>query len=202
MDQIEGASKRLDYSKNKSLNVKVYRSAYGASEYELPRTICPYFWKSVFAWLMLIPAFPGHLINIFSRDYEVKANWGIVHIPIVMICSLFYFSEKPSCTHSFLEHYGVGWLIGLCLAVCIAVFCAVVACIIYAKDWIVEKREKARYERYRAENELLDEMSFEEQEEYLRLKRLSEHKEPKQWMIVEWFKSFKEKHCKMINWID
>lgn len=38
-----------------SLNAKLYCWFYGKSSYHLPNNLCPYFWKLVLAWALLVP---------------------------------------------------------------------------------------------------------------------------------------------------
>ena len=38
-----------------SLNAKLYCWFYGKTAYHLPNNLCPYFWKLVLAWVLLVP---------------------------------------------------------------------------------------------------------------------------------------------------
>lgn len=60
--------------KTNSLSAKYYRWFYGYCETGLPKNLCPYFWKSVFAWLIAIPyvifSIPVILKETFDKDYK------------------------------------------------------------------------------------------------------------------------------------
>ncbi len=60
--------------KTNSLSSMYYRWFYGKTERELPPNLCPYFWKSVFAWLIAIPyaifCLPVILMETFDKGYE------------------------------------------------------------------------------------------------------------------------------------
>ena len=54
-----------------SISSKLYRWFYGTKE--LPNNLCPYFWKLVLAWLVLIPyslvCLPVILTEIYDKEY-------------------------------------------------------------------------------------------------------------------------------------
>lgn len=62
-----------NFSRN-GLNAMAYRWFYGLREYGLPNNLCPYFWKSVFMYLTLIPyavfCLPVIIWEIFDKGYE------------------------------------------------------------------------------------------------------------------------------------
>jgi hypothetical protein len=56
-----------------SLNANLYRWFYG--KYTLPTNLCPFFWKLVAAWILLIPfsifCLPTILMDIFSDNFTL-----------------------------------------------------------------------------------------------------------------------------------
>jgi hypothetical protein len=59
-----------------SISSKLYRWFYGTKE--LPNNLCPYFWKLVLAWLVLIPyslvCLPVIITEILDKDYRYNDN--------------------------------------------------------------------------------------------------------------------------------
>ena len=59
-----------------SISSKLYKWFYGTEG--LPNNLCPYFWKLVLAWLILIPysmvCIPVILSEIFDKDYKYYDN--------------------------------------------------------------------------------------------------------------------------------
>lgn len=56
-----------------SLNANLYRWFYG--KFNLPTNLCPFFWKLVAAWILLIPfsifCLPTIVLDIFSGDFTL-----------------------------------------------------------------------------------------------------------------------------------
>lgn len=62
-----------------SLNAKLYCWFYGQSDSQLPNNLCPYFWKLVLAWLLIIPygiySLPHIIIlEVFDKTYKNGEN--------------------------------------------------------------------------------------------------------------------------------
>ena len=59
-----------------SISSKLYRWFYGTND--LPNNLCPYFWKLVLSWLVLIPyslfCLPVILHELFDKTYRVTDN--------------------------------------------------------------------------------------------------------------------------------
>jgi hypothetical protein len=58
-----------------SFNAKLYRYFYGAED--MPKSICPYFWKLLMAWVFVIPvtllSFPSVITEIITKEsYGLK----------------------------------------------------------------------------------------------------------------------------------
>lgn len=83
-----------------SLNAKLYCWFYGKhKEYDLPKSLCPYFWKLALAWLLLVPyaIFCAPFILIFEAfdksytngDNKIGERIGISFFMYVFLFSLF-----------------------------------------------------------------------------------------------------------------
>lgn len=93
--------KPLNFNR-KSWHSALYQSSYGTDE--LPDNICAYFWKLVFALIMLLPGFAGHIINMISWSLwkagcykghnPVHAIWTAIHIPIFAVLAIFTATDK------------------------------------------------------------------------------------------------------------
>lgn len=58
--------------KTNSLNAKLYCWFYGKSTYELPTNLCPYFWKLVLAWVLLVPY--SLFCTVYILTHEIFDN--------------------------------------------------------------------------------------------------------------------------------
>lgn len=62
-----------NFSRN-GLNALAYRWFYGLEEYELPNNLCPYFWKTVFMYIVIVPytlfTIPVIILELFSKGYK------------------------------------------------------------------------------------------------------------------------------------
>jgi hypothetical protein len=82
----------MKYNAN-SLNSKLYRWFYAQSKNALPSNLCPYFWKLVMAWVVLIPyalfCAPSIILNeAFSKGYrngQVKTGERMFHSVVVYL---------------------------------------------------------------------------------------------------------------------
>ena len=82
-----------------SLNAKLYCWFYGVGSYELPSNLCPYFWKLVLAWILVLPygllCTPFILTHeLFDKTYKNGQNTfgervGISVIMYIMLFALF-----------------------------------------------------------------------------------------------------------------
>jgi len=82
-----------------SLNAKLYCWFYGVGSYQLPNNLCPYFWKLVLAWILVLPygllCTPFILTHeLFSKSYRNGDNKfgeriGISTIMYMMLFVLF-----------------------------------------------------------------------------------------------------------------
>lgn len=62
-----------NFSRN-GLNALAYRWFYGLREWDLPNNLCPYFWKSVFMYIVIVPysifCLPIVIWELFDKGYE------------------------------------------------------------------------------------------------------------------------------------
>jgi uncharacterized Tic20 family protein len=60
--------------KRNGISATIYRWFYGLELYELPKNLCPYFWKSVLMYLIIIPyivlCLPICIWEIFDKSYK------------------------------------------------------------------------------------------------------------------------------------
>lgn len=81
-----------------SIHAKLYCWFYGKhKEYDLPNNLCPYFWKVVLAWILLVPyavfCTPFILIHeAFSKSYKNGDNKFGERIGISFIIYIFLFA--------------------------------------------------------------------------------------------------------------
>ena len=72
-----------------SLNAKLYCWFYGEPTRKLPNNLCPYFWKLVLAWVLLVPyaviTIPVVLVELFSKGYENGDNKTLSRIGISLV---------------------------------------------------------------------------------------------------------------------
>lgn len=54
---------------------RFYMWSYEAEDYDLPHSLCPYFWWLVFAVIAFIPALPGYLVALFCQGVFEK-SWS------------------------------------------------------------------------------------------------------------------------------
>lgn len=162
--------KELKFSRN-SWHAWIYQSAYNKFYYNLPTTICSYWWKLLFAIILFIPSWPGHLLNWIDQKYDrytdTKANLWAFHVLLSLFFALipahYYWHDK------FPKWYNMwGWyVIGFILSIIAVVICILVA---IGLETLVDKLESKQ--------------------------SVSTKPSP----IIEGFKAFKNKYCSKINW--
>ena len=174
-----------------SLNAKLYCWFYGKSSYHLPNNLCPYFWKLVLAWALLVPysLFCTLYIlthEVFDSKYEngdhktgervgdsVILN-GIVFILFLMInviVRLFVDYDPDSFFSRILGPGVMVWTVGFCFG------------IYYGVKALVERIKESRIKR----------------DEYGRRIYL-EYKEKKPNLIIEFVKAKYGQYCPKIDW--
>ena len=167
----------------KGFNAWLYRWFYG--ERFLPKNFCPYFWKLVITYLVLIPfviiCFPYILITIFSKNDRGETQPGekismslflwlgiwFIQDLILPFVSIFVVFKKDGYFES-MSMFGLAfWAIGIIVGIAL----------LFEHLW--KKYKKARY---------------------LRKYPDSTQEKPKPNLIVEFIKAWYHKNCPSIQW--
>ena len=173
-----------------SISSKLYRWFYGTND--LPNNLCPYFWKLVLSWLVLIPyslfCLPVILHELFDKTYQVTHNstgkrigfsslvYALLFFIGCMLSSIGWFFIQPE-KDSF---YGFMGTLGFCLWVC-AIVIGVIEGFKAYKEW--DYSRKIKYDEYG--------------------RRIwNQPKEEKTYLVVEFAKAKYNKYCPKIDWID
>ena len=174
-----------------SLNAKLYCWFYGEPSRKLPNNLCPYFWKLVLAWVLLVPysLFCTLYIlthEVFDTKYEngdhktgerfgvsLLLN-GIIMMLLLMINVVvwFFVDYTPKSLLSELLAPGIMiWLVSICFG------------IYYGIKALAEHIKESRIPR--------DEHGY---------RIYTDHKEKKPNLIVEFTKAKYNKYCPKIDW--
>ena len=176
--------------KSNSISSKLYRWFYGTDS--LPTNLCPYFWKLVLAWVVLIPyslvCLPMILTEIYDKEYKYTDNSTgkriglgvIVYFMLLAITSMislicaFFVSPEKNGLYGLLASFGaMVWVI--------AIVIGVIGGTIAFKEW--NDRRKIKYDEYG--------------------RRIwNQPKEEKTYLIIEFTKAKYNKYCPKIDWID
>ena len=170
-----------------SISSKLYRWFYGTND--LPTNLCPYFWKLVLAWLVLVPyslvCLPMIVLELTDKGYKysdtstgkrigmsVVAYFMLLAITsmVALICAFFVSPEKGSFYLSLSTLGAMMWVI--------AIVISVVEGYKAFKDW--NYRRKIKYD----ENG----------------RRIYTELKPKTYLIVEFAKAKYNKYCPKIDW--
>ena len=174
-----------------SLNAKLYCWFYGKTAYHLPNNLCPYFWKLILAWLLLVPyaLFCTLYIltnEIFNPKYEngdhktgerfgisLLLN-GIIMMLFLMINVVVWFFVDYTPKSIFSELLGPGAMLWV-VAIGFGIYYGIKA----LHEYIKEKRIPRDENGYRI---------------------YPEYKEKKPNLIVEFAKAKYGKYCPKIDW--
>ena len=176
----------LNYSRN-SLLAKFWCWFYVKKTKELPRSICPYFWKYVVLIIAFIPvmliAIPCIMVELIWPDFKEDAIDGVgpriafgmvFHLSIQALISMgcaiesFFIGTGPA--KSAFETY--------CQFGFVFIACSIIAGIIYLIH--IYRKSKIKYDQWGYE--------------------IEEPKEPN--LFVQGVKDFYRRHCTPINWVD
>lgn len=107
---------------NKGISATIYRWFYGLELDELPRNLCPYFWKSVLMYLTIIPysifCLPTIIWEMFDKQYKhgdrscgerIGVSFGIYVAGFILaaLCAAVGWLFFAYTKESFLELLGV-----------------------------------------------------------------------------------------------
>lgn len=176
--------------KSNSISSKLYRWFYVTKE--LPNNLCPYFWKLVLAWLVLIPyslfCLPVILHELFDKNYRYTDNstgkrigistviYGMIFLILCMILffGLFFIKPEKDSLYGFMGTIGgLLWVISIVIGIIEGTKAL--------NEW--NQRRKIKYD-----------------EDGYRI--WDEPKEEKTYLVVEFVKAKYNKYCPKIDWID
>lgn len=177
--------------KSNSISSKLYRWFYGTNV--LPNNLCPYFWKLVLAWLVLIPyslvCAPIIIMELFDGDgYRYDDNstgkrigfsalaYFMLFCVICMISFIGWFFVTPEKDSFYMFLGTVGGMIWI-----VSIIVGVIEGYKVFKEW--NYRRKIKY----------DENGW---------RIYDSHKEEKTYLVVEFVKAKYNKYCPKIDWID
>ena len=173
-----------------SISSKLYRWFYVTKE--LPNNLCPYFWKLVLAWLVLIPyslvCLPVILAEIYDKEYSYTDNstgkriglstliYGMLFFILCMISffGLFFIEPEKDSFYGFMRTIGgLLWVISIVIGIIEGTKAL--------KEWNRTRKIKYDENGYRIWNQ---------------------PKEEKTYLVVEFVKAKYNKYCPKIDWID
>lgn len=171
-----------------SLNAKLYCWFYGVGSYELPNNLCPYFWKLVLAWILVLPygllCTPFILTHeLFSESYrngdsEFGERIGISVIMYIMLYGLFALGVAVGALFT---TYAKGGFFYMVLPGGIILWIALTGIGIY-------QGVKALVQKLRKPKKVYDENGY----------RIYPEKKPN--LVVEFVKAKYNKYCPKITW--
>jgi hypothetical protein len=173
-----------------SISSKLFRWFYGTND--LPNNLCPYFWKLVLAWLVIVPyslvCLPMIVLELTDKGYKYSDNSTgkrigmstIVYFILFAISSMvsficvFFVSPEKDSFYLYLSTIGaVIWVI--------AIVIGVVEGYKVFTEWNYRRKIKYDENGYRI---------------------LNPPKQEKTYLVVEFAKAKYNKYCPKIDWID
>ena len=177
----------MELNKN-SLNAKLYCWFYGVRSYELPSNLCPYFWKLVLAWILVLPY--GLFCTPFILTHELsdktykngESQFGErIGISVIMYIILFALFALGVTVGALFTTYAKGGFFIQMLPVGIILWNLLVGIGIY-------HGVKALVQKLREPKKLYDENGY----------RIYPEKKPN--LTVEFVKAKYNKYCPKITW--
>jgi len=117
--------------KKNSWHSALVQSTYG--EGSLPQSLCPYFWKLLFAILVIPFTFIAHIVNLICRDYVVNGTPSVIFLFLTLAFSNFYVPKGVT-------YFSFWWVLWGFLTLCAVV--GVVALIIWLFCILEERSER------------------------------------------------------------
>lgn len=172
-----------------SVSSKLYRWFYGTND--LPNNLCPYFWKLVLAWLVLIPyslvCLPVIIMELKDKDYRYHDNstgkrigFSVLSYVILFCVSsmlsvigLLFIAPEKNSFYVFMVTLGV-------MVWAISIIIGVIEGYKEFKEWNYRRKIKYNENGYRI---------------------WDEPKEEKTYLIVEFTKAKYNKYCPKIDWV-
>ena len=175
-----------------SIIARLYRWFYMTGE--MPQSLCPYFWKLVFMWILLIPvviiSIPSAIVKPKPTEWSVRIGigffgWCGLLIVTLMMSSLTYFiwgwAADQTLLRAWQESGMILWTISGVVALSIG--------IVHLIKYIGEKRRDANREFIWSSTELnwIKNPDF-------------NPKKIKESIIIEFIKATYHKYCPKIDW--
>lgn len=173
-----------------SISSKLYRWFYGTND--LPNNLCPYFWKLVLAWLVLIPyslvCAPVIILELTDKNYKYTTNstgkrigFGIL-IYFILFCissmlsviGCFFITPEKYTFYAFMVTLGF-------MVWAVAIVVGVIEGYKAFKEWNYRRKIKYNEDGYRI---------------------WDEPKEERTYLVVEFAKAKYNKYCPKIDWVD
>jgi uncharacterized Tic20 family protein len=176
--------------KSNSISSKLYRWFYGTND--LPNNLCPYFWKLVLAWLVLIPyslvCAPVIIMELFDKSYDYNDNSTGKRIGFSALVYFMLFCVV--CMISF-----IGWFFVIPEKDSFYMFLGTMGGMIWIISIIL-----GSIEGYKAFKEWNYRRKIKYDENGRRI--WNQPKEEKTYLVVEFAKAKYNKYCPKIDWID
>lgn len=157
--------------KVKSWHYWLYRNTYQGT----PKSLCPYFWKLLFAIIMLPLTWVGYLFPGTREGKNMFLNFIItfMFMALLVVGHGVGMENYPESNSFIATIIGLGLLTGVSLIIILA------GLLIFGLIHAI--REGVTY--------------IEDKRYYKHLKELEKGKEPKKYILIEWWKAFKSKYC-------
>lgn len=171
-----------------SISSKLYRWFYGTND--LPNNLCPYFWKLVLAWLVLIPyslvSLPTIIMELCDKDYKYTDNSTGKRIGVGVLCYFLLYCIGCALTL-------IGWFFITPEKDSFYMFAGTVGGIVWFTAIIIGSVEGIK---------VLKEWNYKRKRKYDENGRRiwGEPKEPKTYLIIEFTKAKYNKYCPKIDW--
>ena len=171
-----------------SISSKLYRWFYGTND--LPNNLCPYFWKLVLAWLVLIPyslvCLPSIIMEVYEKDYKYNDVSTGKRIGIGALCYILLFFIF--CMLSF-----IGWFFVLPTKDSFYAFAGSIGIFVWIGAIVIGIIEGCRE---------FNEWNYRRKIKYDENGRRiwNEPKEEKTYLVVEFAKAKYNKYCPKIDW--
>ena len=174
-----------------SLNAKLYCWFYGQRSRNLPSNLCPYFWKLVLAWILVIPygifTLPSILLfELFYKDYKNgdKKTGERFAISLAIYIGLFLLLCMGSAIATMFTTLHHGTLFGEIWMAGIMIWTAIIACGIWFGV-------KSLIEYIKDSRRVYDEDGY---------RIYGKPKDKKARIIIEFIKAKYNSYCPKIDW--
>lgn len=166
-----------------SLHAKIFRTIMFATKYDMPKSLCAYFWQSVFMWLfmplLIALTLPFHVYKAITKDKNQMDFFGAVKLSI----PLYFLSLAIASSIFSWVYYAIGQPENLLQSYepfirigQVSTFIVSFSIILFGTFYFVDYLRKKKY--------------------------FSKYKEPKPNVIIEALKGVYNRYCPRITWED